>query len=148
MYSLMYFPLWNQSVVPFSSHCCFLTCTQVSWEAGKVEWYYHLFKNFPRFVVIHTVKGFSIVSEAETCFFWNSLAFSMIQWMLAIWSLVPLPFLNPACTSGSSWFQLVHLEVLGSPFFIPCTEINTQWIKDPNELKLRILRRKHSYRSS
>ena len=28
----------------------------------------------------------------------------MIQWMLAIWSLVPLPFLNPACTSGSSHF--------------------------------------------
>ena len=37
-------------------------------------------------------------------FFWNSLAFSMIQWMLAIWSLVPLAFLNPAWTSGSSWF--------------------------------------------
>ena len=33
-------------------------------------------------------------------FFWNSLAFSMIQWMLAIWSLVPLPFLKPPCTSG------------------------------------------------
>ena len=28
----------------------------------------------------------------------------MIQWMLAVWSLVPLPFLNPAWTSGSSWF--------------------------------------------
>ena len=38
-------------------------------------------------------------------FFWNSLAFSMIQWMLAIWSLVPLPFLNPAWTSGSSRFM-------------------------------------------
>ena len=38
-------------------------------------------------------------------FFWNSLAFSMIQWMLTIWSLVPLPFLNPAWTSGSSWFK-------------------------------------------
>ena len=37
-------------------------------------------------------------------FFWNSLAFSMIQGMLAIWSLVPLPFLNPAWTSGSSRF--------------------------------------------
>ena len=37
-------------------------------------------------------------------FFWNSLAFSMIQWMLAIWSLIPLPFLNPAWTSGSSQF--------------------------------------------
>ena len=36
--------------------------------------------------------------------FWKSLAFSMIQWMLAIWSLFPLPFLNPACTSGSSQF--------------------------------------------
>ena len=31
-------------------------------------------------------------------FLWNSLAFSMIQWMLAIWSLVPLLFLNPAWT--------------------------------------------------
>ena len=37
-------------------------------------------------------------------FFWNSLAFSMIQQMLAIWPLVPLPFLNPAWTSGSSLF--------------------------------------------
>ena len=37
-------------------------------------------------------------------FFWNSLAFSMSQLILSIWSLVPLSFLNPACTSGSSWF--------------------------------------------
>ena len=37
-------------------------------------------------------------------FFWDSHAFSIIQWMLAIWSLVPLPFLNPAFTYGSSWF--------------------------------------------
>ena len=37
-------------------------------------------------------------------FFWNSLAFLMIQQMLAIWSLVPLAFLNPAWTSGSSRF--------------------------------------------
>ena len=28
-------------------------------------WYSHLFKNFPHFVVIHTVKGFSVVHEAE-----------------------------------------------------------------------------------
>ena len=38
-------------------------------------------------------------------FFWNSLAFSMIEWMLAIWSLVPLPFLNQACTSEHSPFM-------------------------------------------
>jgi len=47
------------------SNCCFLICKQISQEAGKVVWYSHLFKNFPQFVVIHTVKGFSIVNEAE-----------------------------------------------------------------------------------
>ena len=44
-----------------SSNCCFLTCIQVFQEAGKVVWYYHLCKNFPQFVVIHKLKGFSIV---------------------------------------------------------------------------------------
>ena len=41
-------------------------------------WYSYLFKNFPQFVVIHTVKGFSVVNEAEvgvflefSCFFYN-----------------------------------------------------------------------------
>ena len=37
-------------------------------------------------------------------FFWNSLAFSMIQRILAIWLMVSLPFLKPAWTSRSSWF--------------------------------------------
>ena len=55
------------------SNCCFLTCIQVSQEAGKVVWYSYLFKNFPQFVVIHTVKGYSVVNEADI--FWNSLAF-------------------------------------------------------------------------
>ena len=48
-----------------SSNCCFLTCTQVSLEAGKVVWYSHLFKNFPQFVVIYIIKEFSVVNEAE-----------------------------------------------------------------------------------
>ena len=69
-----------------SSNCCFLTCIQTSQEADKVVWYSHHLKNFPHFVVIHTLKGFSVVNEAEIVVFWNSLAFSMIQWMLAIWS--------------------------------------------------------------
>ena len=38
---------------------------QVSQETGKVVWYSHIFKNFPQFVVINTVKGFSIVNEKE-----------------------------------------------------------------------------------
>ena len=48
-----------------SSNCCFLTCIQVSQEAGQVVWYAYLFQNFPPFIVIHSVKGFSIVNKAE-----------------------------------------------------------------------------------
>ena len=59
-----------------SSNCCFLTCIQISQEAGQVVWYAHLLKNFPQFVVIHRVRGFGIVNTAEidaflelSCFF-------------------------------------------------------------------------------
>ena len=47
------------------SNSCFLTYIQDCQEAGKVVWYSHLFKNFPHFVVIYTVKGFNIFNEAE-----------------------------------------------------------------------------------
>ena len=59
-----------------SSNCCFLTCIHISQEAGPVIWYSQLIKNFPEFVVIHIVKGFDIVNQAEvdgflelSCFF-------------------------------------------------------------------------------
>ena len=48
-----------------SSNCCFLSCIQISQEAGQMVWYFHLFKNFSQFVVIHTIKGFGIVNKAE-----------------------------------------------------------------------------------
>ena len=61
------------------TNCCFLTCIQISQEAGQVVWYSHLWKNFPQFVVVHTVRGFSIVNEAEvdvflelSCFLYDS----------------------------------------------------------------------------
>ena len=63
---------WSMS----SSNCCFLTCIQVSQEAGQVAWYSHLLQNFPQFIVIHTVKGFGLVNKTEidvflelSCFF-------------------------------------------------------------------------------
>ena len=53
-----------------SSNCCFLTCIQVSHEAGQVVvWHSHLLKNFPQFFVIHTVKGFGLVNKAEVNIF-------------------------------------------------------------------------------
>ena len=101
------FPILNQSVVP----CLVLTVAswpkygflrrQVKWSGTP-----YLFKNFPQFIFIHTVKGFSSQSmKKKQMFFCDSVAFSMIQRMLAIWSLVPLPLWNPACTSESSLFM-------------------------------------------
>ena len=65
-----------------SSNCCFLTCIQISQEAGQVVWYSHLFQNSPQFAVIHTVKGFGIVNKAEIdvylelfCFFNDQVDF-------------------------------------------------------------------------
>ena len=61
-----------------SSNYCFLTCVHISQEAGQVVWYSHLLKNFPQFIVIHTVKGFGIVNKAEvdvfpepSCFYYD-----------------------------------------------------------------------------
>ena len=58
------------------SNYCLLTCIQISQEAGKLVWYSYLLRNVPQFVVIHTVKGFGIVSKTEvdvflelSCFF-------------------------------------------------------------------------------
>ena len=72
--------------------------------------YSHLFKNFPQFVVIHTVKGFGIVDKAEidiflelSCFFDDpadldnfisgSSAFSKTSWK--IWKFTVLVLLKP-----------------------------------------------------
>ena len=96
------------------SNCCFLSCIQVSQEAGKVVWYSHLFKNFPQFVLIHTVKGFSIVNETEVdvylefpCFFYDptdvgnlisgSSAFSKL--ILYIWKFSIQVLLKPSLKS-------------------------------------------------
>ena len=74
------YPFPNYEPVLFSmsgSNCCFLTCIQISQEAGRVVRYSHLFKNF-QFAVIHTVKGFGIVSDADVDVFLES-SFCMIQ---------------------------------------------------------------------
>ena len=82
------------------SNCCFLTWKKVSQEPGKVAWYSHLLKNFSQFVVIHTVKDFSVVNEAEVdvfleflCFFYDptdvhnliSVSFAFSKSSLYIW---------------------------------------------------------------
>ena len=67
-------------------------------------WYSHLFQNFPKFIVIHTFKGFDIVNKAEidvflelSCFFDDPADVGNLIWFLCL-------FLN----------QLEHLEVHSS----------------------------------
>ena len=85
------------------SNCCLLTCTQVSQESGKVVWYSQLFKNFPQFVVIHTVKAEVDAFLEFSCFFYDptdvcnlisgSSAFSKSS--LYIWKFLVQELLKP-----------------------------------------------------
>ena len=68
------FPVWNQSGSMTGSNCCFLTCIQVSQEAGQVVCS-RLLKNIPQFVLIHTVKGYWVVNEAEADVFLEYFSF-------------------------------------------------------------------------
>ena len=87
-----------------SSNCYFLTCKQVSQEAGRVVWYSHLLKNFPQFIVIHTVKGFGIVNKAEIDVFLELSYF--FDDPADVGNLISgsSAFLHPVYISGSSWF--------------------------------------------
>ena len=108
-----------------SSNCCFLTCIQISQEAGQVVWNSHLLKNFPQFVVIHTVKGFGIVNKAEidvflelSCFFddptdvgnlnFGSSAFSKSN--LNIWKFMVHILLKPGLENFEHFFVCVWDE--------------------------------------
>ena len=88
------------------SNCCFLTCLEVSREAGQVVWYSQLFKNFPQFVVIHTVKGFSIVNKAEVDVFLE------LSWLFYHAMYVGNLISGSSAFSKSSlntWKSLVHI---------------------------------------
>ena len=106
----------------YSSNCCFLTCIQISQEAGQVVGYSHLFKNFKLFVVIHTVIGFGIVNKAEidvfpelSCFFNDptnvpslisgSSAFSKSS--LNIWKFMVHILLKPGLKNFEHYFSSV-----------------------------------------
>ena len=59
------FPILNHSIIPCLVLTFWLTHIQDFQEAGKMVWYFHLFQNFPQFVVIHTVKGSGVINKAE-----------------------------------------------------------------------------------
>ena len=79
IYSLdVFLSQFRTSLLFHVQFCCFLTCIKISQETSKVVWHSSLLKNFPQLVVIHTVKCFGIVNEAEvdvflkfSCFIYN-----------------------------------------------------------------------------
>ena len=102
-----------------SSNCYFLTCIQISQEAGKAVWYSHLLKNFPQFIVIHTVKGFGIVNKAEidvfmelSCFFYDPLdvdnlisgSSAFLKSSLNIWKFILHVLLKPGLENFEHYF--------------------------------------------
>ena len=68
-------------------------------------WYSHLLKNFPQFIVIHTVKGFGIVNKAEIDVFLEVACFFDDPKDVGYLISGPSAFLNLARISGSSWFM-------------------------------------------
>ena len=87
-----------------SLNCYFLIYIQISQEAGQVVLYSYLLQNFPQFIVIHTVKGFGIVSKAEIDVFSGTLF--LFDDPADVGNLISgsSAFLKPSWTSGSSWF--------------------------------------------
>ena len=107
-----------------SSNCCFLTCIQVSQEAGQVVWYSHLFQNFPQFIVIHTVKGLGIVNKAEIDVFLELSTFirdpadvgnlisgsSAFSKSLNIWKFTAYVLLKPGLENFEHYFTSIWDE--------------------------------------
>ena len=115
-----------------SSNCCFLTCIQISQEVGQVVWYSPFFKNFPQFVVIHTVKGFGIVNKAKVDVFLAEKAMAphsstlawKIPWMEEPGGLQSMGSLRVGhdWATSLSLFTCMHWEGNGSPLQCSCLE--------------------------
>ena len=90
-----------------SSNCCFLTCVQISQEAGQVVWYSISFRIF-QFVLIHTVKSFGIVNNTKVDVFLALSCSLMIQRILDVGNLISdsSPFSK---TSLNIWKFTVHI---------------------------------------
>ena len=104
MYSFPYLEPVHGSMS--SSNCCFLACIQISQEEGQVIWYFHLFQNFPLFIVIHIVKGFGIVNKAEVDVFLELACF--FDDLVDIGNLISGSSAFPK-TSLNIWKFMVHV---------------------------------------
>ena len=94
-----------------SSNCCFLTCTQISQEAGKVVWYSHLFKNSPHCCGSHSQS--SLLSSSVH----GLLQARILEWV-AFPSSGDLP--NPGIEPASLMSLALAGRILDSTWVQPC----------------------------
>ena len=105
------FPIWNQSVVRVQ-FCHFLTCLQISQEAGQVVWYSHLFTNS---LCFGGSRGESISLPAPVSRhlgFWAQEPFPPFSKLATLY--LSVPFL--LSTSSSDWFSSASLLWLHWPY--------------------------------
>ena len=109
------------------SNCCFLTCIQISQEEGKAVCYSHLFKSFPQFDVIHTVKVFGIVNKAEIDVFCGIILFfydptnvgnlisgssALSKSSLNIWKFSVHVLLKPCLENFEHYFASIEMSAI------------------------------------
>ena len=128
------------------SNCYFLTCIQISQEAGQVLWYTHLFQNFPQCLELHTVKGFAVVNKAEidvflelSCFFDDPVdvgnlisgSSAFFKTSLNIWKFTVHVLLKPGLENFEHYFTSVwdecNCEVVWTFFGIDCLALGLEW---------------------
>ena len=127
-----------------SSNCCFLICIQISQKAGQVVCYSHLLKNFPQFIVIHTVKGFGTVNKADVflefpCFFYDPMDVGNLisvgssvfsKFSLCIWKFLIQILLKPSLKDFEHYLTIIwneHNCMVVCTFLWHCPSLGLEW---------------------
>ena len=110
------------------SNCCFLTCIQISQEAGKVVCYSHLLENIPQ-LVIYTVKGFGVINKALSYLVFKS-SMCMVGGSIFLTLQSNIYFAGMLCGLESEFFvfQQVFLVLFVCVCVRTCTGVNARML--------------------
>ena len=138
MYSFSYLePVWCSMS---SCNCCFLTCIQISQEAGKVVWYSHLFKNFPQFDVASTYLLYfydkfsrcEVISHCDFGFYFPDNFWYWTFFHIPVDHLYPYfrkkVYSGPLHIFTRFFFNLLLLSYMSSLYMLDTNHISYIWL--------------------